>query len=107
MYRVFFKSKTSEYILNYFENYRKYYESLFEDSWIWSENQIIDWYIKESLNRHNELKNLIIQVLKEENILWRKENNSLIIRWRTKYLFIEFYEDANLKERYVSSVSIR
>jgi hypothetical protein len=93
--------------LNYFENYRRYYENLFEDIWIWSENQIIDLYIEESLNRHNELKSLITNTLKEESILWRKQDNSIIVRWRTKYLFIEFLENDELKERYVSSVSIR
>lgn len=107
MYRVFFKSETSEYILNYFENYRKYYENLFEDSWIWTENQIIKWYIDESLNRHNELKTLIINTLKKENVLWRKDNYSIIIKWRTKYLFIDFEEDNEWKERFVVSISIR
>lgn len=36
-------------------------------------------FIKESLNRHIELKNLIIQELKEEEILWRKENNVIMM----------------------------
>ena len=107
MYKVYFKKDTSKYMLNYFENYRKYYELLFQDSWIWSENQIINWYIDESLNRHIELKSFIINKLKEENILWKKSNNSIIIKWRTKYLFIEFDENFELKQRYVLSLSIR
>ena len=107
MYKVYFKNETSKYILSYFENYRRYYENLFEDSWIWSEDQIIKWYIDESLNRHNELKILIIKTLKEEKNLWVKNGNSMIIKWRTKYIFIDFEEDNNLKERYVISVSIR
>lgn len=107
MYKVFFKDEVSKYILNYFENYRKYYEDLFEDSWIWSEDQIIKWYIDESLNRHNELKSMIIDTLKDEKILWVKNNYSIILKWRTKYLFIDFKEDADLRERYVVSISIR
>jgi len=107
MYKVTFKPDVYDYLLKYFNKYREYYENLYEDSWIWSENQIIDWYIKESKNRNIEILDLIEETLDKENVFWRKENNSLIIRWRTKYLFIEFYEDANLKERYVASVSIR
>lgn len=107
MYRVYFNNEVSIYILNYFENYRKYYESLFEDSWIWSENQIINLYIEESLNRHNELKNLIINTLKDEKILWIKNDNSMIIKWRTKYIFIDFQEDNDLKERFILNISIR
>ncbi len=107
MYRVYFKNDTSKYILDYFENYRKYYESLYEDSWIWSENQIVKWYFNESLNRHNELKNLIINWLKVENVLWRKDNNLVIIKWRTKYIFINYEEDISLNERYVLNISIR
>jgi hypothetical protein len=107
MYKVFFSKESSHYILSYFENYRRYYEGLFEDSWIWSESKIIKTYIDESLNRHNELKNLIIKFLKEENILWRKKDNHIIISWRTKYLFIDFRENNDLKERFVVSISIR
>jgi len=107
MYKVFFGKETSQYILNYFENYRKYYENLYEDSWIWSENQIIKSYIDESLNRHNELKNVIIYTLQNDNILWRKNDNFTIIRWRTKYLFIYYEEDSNIKERFVLNITIR
>ncbi len=107
MYKVYFKDETSKYILNYFEKYRQYYEKLFEDSWIWSENQIINSYIDESLNRHNELKEVIIKTLKEENIFWRKNDYSIIIKWRTKFIFVDFQEDQNLKERFIINISIR
>ena len=107
MYKIFFTKKSSEYILNYFENYRKYYEKLFEDSWIWSENQIINSYIDESLNRHNELKNLIVKSIKEEKIFWRTNDNTIVISWRTKYIFLNFEENLDLKQRYILNISIR
>jgi hypothetical protein len=107
MYKVFFSKESSEYILNYFDKYREYYENLYEDSWIWSENQIIKSYIDESLNRHNNLKDLIIKSLKDENILWRNKDNSIIIKWRTKYIFIDFQENNDLSRRYISNISIR
>ncbi len=87
--------------------YRSYFENLFQDSWIWSENQIISSYIAESKNRKHEVLKLIEEALQKENILWRKEENSIIIKWRTKYIFINFKEDKILKERYVIDIWIR
>ncbi len=107
MYKVSFSPDIYNYLLKYFNKYKEYFEILYQDSWIWSENQIINSYIEESKNRKIEVLDIIEKRLQEENILWRKENNYIIIKWRTKYLFIEFYEDINLKERYVLIVSIR
>lgn len=53
------------------------------------------------------MKNLIVKTLKEENILWRKNDYSIIIIWRTKYIFIEFSENKKLKKRYIDSLEIR
>ncbi len=107
MYKVFFAKDSSKYILNYFEKYRIYYENLFQDSWIWSENQIIKLYIDDALNRHNELKDLIVKTLKEEKVFWRTNENSLVITWRTKSIFLDFDENLDLKQRYVINISIR
>lgn len=107
MYSVFFSEEISEYVLKYFEKYREYFENLFEDSWIWSEKQIIESYIEESINRHNEIKSLIIKTLKEENILWKTSLNTIVIKWRTKYLFIEWEENISSKYRIISKLEIR
>ena len=107
MYKVLFTNKSINYLWNYFSKYREYYQNLYEDSWLWSEKHIIESYINEAKNRKIEILDVIEKTLKEENILWRKEHNSIIIKWRTKYLFIDFSEDQNLKERFVYSVSIR
>jgi len=107
MYRVSLTNKSINYLWNYFNSYRKYFEDLFEDSWIWSENQIINLYIEESKNRKIELLKLIKDTLQEENILWRKNEKFIIIRWRTKYLFIDYEEDINVKERFVLNITIR
>lgn len=107
MYRVLLTNKSISYLWNYFDLYRRYYEELYQDSWIWSENQIINSYIDESKNRKMEVLKLIKETLQEENILWRTNDYSIIIRWKTKYIFVDFTEDNDLKERFVNSISIR
>ena len=107
MYKVSLTNNSINYLWDYFDKYRKYFENLYQDSWIWSENQIINSYIDEAKNRKIEVLNLIKNKLEEENVLWRKDNSSVIIKWRTKYLFIDFDEDKELKERFVVSISIR
>ncbi len=55
MHKVLFKLNVFEYLSWYFRIYREYYENLYKDSWIWSENKIIDWYIQESIQRKKEI----------------------------------------------------
>jgi len=107
MYKVSLTNNSIDYLWDYFDKYRKYFENLYQDSWIWSENQIINSYINEAKNRKIEVLNLIKNTLEEENVLWRKDNYSIIIKWRTKYIFIDFEEDKKLKERFVVNIWIR
>ena len=53
------------------------------------------------------MKNLIIKTLEEENIFWRTNDNGIVISWRTKYIFLDFEENLDLKQRYVVNISIR
>lgn len=107
MYKVLFSRETFEYISDYFEKYREYYEKLYEDSWIWSEKQIVDSYIKESSNRKEEIIGIITTYLKEEKIFWRTRDNTIIISWRTKYIFLDFEENLDLMQRYIVGIWIR
>ena len=70
-------------------------------------NQIINSYIEEAKNRKIEVLNIIENTLKEEKILWKKDNYSIIIKWRTKYIFVDFEEDNELRERFVMDIWIR
>ena len=107
MYKVSLTNNSINYIWDYFDKYRKYFENLYQDSWIWSENQIINSYIDEAKNRKIEVLKLIKETLQEENLSWRKDNYSIIIKWRTKYIFINFEEDNELRERFVIDIWIR
>ena len=107
MYKVLFKLTVLDYLSLYFTLYRKYYEDLYRDSWLWSENQIIEWYINESTQRKQEIINLIEKRLSEKNILGKKIWNRLIVQRRSKYIFIQWIENKELQIRQVSEIDIR
>ena len=107
MYKVTINQKSLDYLKAYFTLYRGYYEDLYKDSWILTEAQIIDWYIKESINRKKEILELINNKISINNILWRRLEKSVILRWRTKYIFIEWEDDIKLKTRNIINIEIR
>lgn len=107
MYRVFLSTETIEYLSTYFDKYRDYYEKIYQDSWIWSENQIIDSYYNESKMRKQEIFDLLKNTLKEEKVLWKTPSNTIVIKWRTKYLIVEWSEDDISKKRIIDKVDIR
>jgi hypothetical protein len=107
MHKVLFYLDGLDYLSKYFRIYREYYENLYKDSWLWSEDKIIDWYIKESIQRKKEIILIIETKLSEEVILGKKTGNTIILQWRSKYIFIKWLEDKELKERYISNIEIR
>lgn len=107
MYKVKFNLDVLAYLSWYFKVYREYYENLYKDSWLLSEEQIIDWYIKESIQRKKEIINVIENHLFEESVLGRKSTNTIILKWRSKYIFIEWVNNIESKKRYVSNIEIR
>ncbi len=107
MYKVLLTKKSIAYLSNYFKKYREYYEKLYQDSWLWWEELIIDWYNKEAQKRKQEILKLLKDVLWEEKILWKTQFNNIVIKWRTKYLIIEWIEDNVSKKRIINSFEIR
>jgi hypothetical protein len=55
MHKVFFSSSVQERINLYATHYRQYYSDFYRDGGIWSEDQIIENYIAESLRRQSEM----------------------------------------------------
>lgn len=107
MYKIEYSLKVQEYLFEYFEYYRKYYEELYSDTWLWNEEQIIDWYVREAKNRKEEIIKLIEKNFSENEILWKSLENTIFLRWRTKYIFIEWKENKKSKIRYILKLEIR
>ena len=107
MYKVLFDEEVLEYLSEYFKLYREYYEDLYKDSWIWSEEEITNWYINESIQRKKEIIEIIEKKLSEEIVLGKKIDNIIILKWRSKYILIGWFEHIKTNERYISSIEIR
>ncbi|OIP53056.1 hypothetical protein AUK10_02925 [Candidatus Gracilibacteria bacterium CG2_30_37_12] len=107
MFKVYFSTESSAHLAHYIIQYREYYENLYRDSGIWSEDQIIDGYIAESKQRKNEIMKLITTRLSQEMILGKTSLNAIVLPWRSKYIFLEWAEDDDLQERRISKFDIR
>ncbi len=107
MYKVFYEEWVMDYLSLYFKIYRQYFEELYEDSWIWSEDIIVNSYIQESKQRKKEIIELIKKILSQKIVYWKTYNNTVVLKWKTKYIFIDFKENITIKERYVIKIEIR
>jgi hypothetical protein len=63
MRSIFFAEDAQDGISIYSRNYRMYYEALYRDSGLWSEDQIINGYINESIQREDEIYTAITEHL--------------------------------------------
>lgn len=107
MFKVFYDEWVMDYLSLYFKLYRQYFETLYEDSWIWSEEVIVDSYIQEAKQRKKEIIELMKKILSQEIVFWKTYNNTIVLKWKTKCIFINFKENIENKERYVIKMEIR
>ncbi len=103
MKKIIFKWNALEKVNIYSENYSNYYEELYQDSWLWNENQIIEWYREEWKRRQSSIFKTIANHLQNEIITF--PNNEALIRWRTKIIIVKFFDDGDL--RVVEDLDIR
>ncbi len=69
MYKVQFSEEVRISIKEYSRRYREYFEELYSDTGIWSEEQILDQYRKESLQRRTEIISLLNDRLSPDTVL--------------------------------------
>ena len=82
MYYIEYNKKVETYLSWYFRIYREYYKKLYMDSWLWSEDQIIKWYIDESINRKKEIINSIYNIVSADEVLWKSLEDTIFIIWK-------------------------
>jgi len=105
MHKVIFTDRALDVIDRYSLKYREYFEELYSDTGIWSESEIRDYYRRESLQRMNEIIDLITQKLSEESVLGRSSDDIIGISWRSKILLVSWYEVGDT--RMITDLSIR
>lgn len=103
MPKVIFSIKATKTLKQYSDNYLNYYEELYSDSWIWSQETIIDWYIRESIQRYNEIADTIELKLEQDIVSY--SGSEVVIRWRTKILLVTFKDEWN--SRTITDIEIR
>lgn len=105
MYNIFFSENVQARVSEYSRQYRTYYEALYLDSGIWAEEQIIDGYIRESLQRESEIYSTIAERLSGKYDILISQGSTTYIRWRSKYLFITWEDDKG--DRVITHLEIR
>lgn len=86
--KVIYSIKAKLVLLEYSEKYKKYYNELFKDSWIWSQNVILEKYNFDAKLRIEEIVDLIEEKLSDDLIKY--SDNIAKIKWRSRTLIIKF-----------------
>ena len=108
MYQVIIPENVHSIIDNFILSYRNVFVKLFNDTWLSSENEIIENYVLRSKKFQREIYYSVNDLLKEEKILWYStlENKNFEITtivWNYR-LFIEYWEDNDDKIRFVENI---
>ncbi len=102
---IYYTEWVIDVLEKYMIRYREYYHELYSDTGIWSEEQIKNSYTQEAKNRKQEIRSLIEQRLDEDEVLGRISKNTIILPWRSKYLFLS-WEDLG-DDRFITKLEIR
>lgn len=103
MHKIVFWEKFWESLENYIDMYLKYYETIFSDTGIWSQDAIIENYKLDSQKRYTEIVDIIEKKLSNPIISY--QDNSTIIRWRSKILLVSFRDEWD--SRIITDLEIR
>lgn len=103
MYKIIFHKIALTKVDIFIESYRTHHEKVYKDSWIWSEDVIIDSYMKESIFRYDEILEIITRKLSNPVVSFTM--NQSVIRWRTKIILVTFKDDWN--SRTITDIEIR
>ena len=108
MYKVEFTEQFKRILENFIDSYKNTFLNRFSDTWIFSEEVIREYYIKNSIEFYEEIIDKIENIFWKSEILWYKplENNKresgIIIG--NYNLFIEYFEDLENKIRVIEKI---
>ncbi len=92
-------------IERYIVQYRKYFHEIYSDTGIWAEAKILESYSLEAQDRKREILHLIDTRLSPSEVFGRTNDNMVILQWRSKYLFIHWEDEDDL--RIITDIQIR
>jgi hypothetical protein len=97
MLKIKYHPQVIHIVEQYIRQYRIYYQELYSDTGIWWENQIIDNYIRESVDREEELYTYIEKIVSPDIILGRTPLDTIFLPWRSKTLWISWEDDGDTR----------
>ena len=108
MYSINYSEQAYLSIDNFVNWYKKYFISLYTDTWIDDENIIINNYIEVWNKLHNNIKSKIEHSLNENKILWihidDKNNKYIVLNLDNIRIFVYYIEDIKQNIRYLESI---
>ncbi len=107
MYSVVFNTRVELIIERYINAYRLKFGELYSDTGIWSESIILDRYEAEAKSRKNDIIATIIAKLSCETVIGHSGSGTVVVRWKSKYFFIEYREMKEENIRLVEDIVIR
>lgn len=90
----------------YIHAYEFFFEKLYEDTGIWSEDQIRENYRKQARERKEKVLGKLQFVFSQEIILGRTSETTHIILFENKVLIVTYSEDENERLRYIEDIII-
>jgi hypothetical protein len=103
MYKILFTEGAYHKIDMYSLQYRKYFEELYGDTWIWNERTILDNYTLEAEERYFQIVDTISEKLSNSHISFK--DNETLIKWRSKILLVSFIDSKDT--RIITDLDIR
>jgi hypothetical protein len=103
--RVVFDEAAVDAVDAYAEAYRAYFEGVFADTGIWSQDQIVAQYFAEADRRVDEIYAEIVSRLSQDGPPGRTGTGSMTIPWRTRYLIVEWHDHGDF--RIVTGLQVR
>ncbi|OIP51688.1 hypothetical protein AUK10_04515 [Candidatus Gracilibacteria bacterium CG2_30_37_12] len=105
MYKIIYSPKAVAEVDRYILAYRHQFLSLYTDTGIFSELEILERYEKEAIDRYEEIYSLIEERIGDgETVFGRQQDNTLLLSWRYKTIKVAWDDDEGI--RYIKKVRI-
>lgn len=103
MFKVVFANTALEWVNRYIERYTRYFEELYSDTGLWSEDMIIESYKAEWYARYDSIIDTIESSLMSDMISYVQFET--YIRWKSKVLIVAWRDEDSL--RVVEKIEVR
>lgn len=105
-YQVALSSLVRDQIDRYIHAYAMFFDKLYEDTGIWSEDQIREHYVRQAIERKEKILGKVQDVFSQDKIFGRVSETVHVILFEQKVLIITYSEDIAQKVRFIEDIVI-